>query len=173
MNSVRHEIANTLSSFLPTISDDQVADLERSIFNVVIRGFKDRVLDPVWCTAFEDEYRRLAAEMVGELTQEEGYSNGNRDLMSRVHKGEVDIANVPFMPSQERRPEVYVDVTSDTRELARVTDKFMGTRSTIYECPKCQQNNCTYTELQIRSADEGTTTFVTCLDCGHKWAFGG
>ena len=29
----------------------------------------------------------------------------------------------------------------------------------------------TYTQAQTRSADEPMTTFVTCLDCNHRWKF--
>jgi hypothetical protein len=36
---------------------------------------------------------------------------------------------------------------------------------TMYTCPNADQKKCTFTELQMRSADEGSTTFVTCVDC--------
>lgn len=41
--------------------------------------------------------------------------------------------------------------------------------TSIYTCGKCKKNECTYYEQQTRSADEGTTLFITCLHCGHKW----
>ena len=43
--------------------------------------------------------------------------------------------------------------------------------STIFRCAKCRQNNCTYYQLQTRSADEPMTTFVTCLNCDNRWKF--
>ena len=39
----------------------------------------------------------------------------------------------------------------------------------MYTCKKCKSKRCTYYELQIRSADEPATIFVTCLDCGKHW----
>ena len=39
----------------------------------------------------------------------------------------------------------------------------------IYKCGKCKKNECTFYQLQTRGADEATTTFVQCVNCGHKW----
>ena len=40
-----------------------------------------------------------------------------------------------------------------------------------FKCGKCQQRKCKYYQLQIRSADEPMTTFVTCVNCGNRWKF--
>ena len=45
--------------------------------------------------------------------------------------------------------------------LASATDEF--------KCYKCSKRQCTYYQLQTRSADEPMTTFVTCLNCGNNW----
>jgi transcription elongation factor S-II len=44
-------------------------------------------------------------------------------------------------------------------------------RTDQFRCPRCRQRECDYYELQIRSADEPMTCFVTCLNpkCGHKF----
>ncbi|GMT16473.1 hypothetical protein PFISCL1PPCAC_7770, partial [Pristionchus fissidentatus] len=46
-----------------------------------------------------------------------------------------------------------------------------GTPSDMFKCGKCNKKNCTYTQLQTRSADEPMTTFVFCLECGNRWKF--
>jgi len=38
-----------------------------------------------------------------------------------------------------------------------------------FKCRKCDGRNCNYYQLQIRSADEPMTSFITCIDCEHKW----
>ena len=39
----------------------------------------------------------------------------------------------------------------------------------FYTCYRCKQKKTTYVQLQTRRADEGMTTFVTCLNCGNRW----
>ena len=43
--------------------------------------------------------------------------------------------------------------------------------SSEFTCSRCKSNNCSYYQLQTRSADEPMTTFVNCNDCGKKWKF--
>jgi transcription elongation factor S-II len=44
-----------------------------------------------------------------------------------------------------------------------------GTGTDLIQCKRCKQNNCAYTEVQTRSADEPMTLFVFCKNCGHRW----
>jgi DNA-directed RNA polymerase subunit M/transcription elongation factor TFIIS len=39
----------------------------------------------------------------------------------------------------------------------------------MYVCGKCKSRECTYYEMQTRSADEPTTVFLTCLNCDKHW----
>ena len=41
--------------------------------------------------------------------------------------------------------------------------------SDAYECPECGKRKVMYTQVQIRSADEGMTSFLTCVECKHRW----
>ena len=41
--------------------------------------------------------------------------------------------------------------------------------SDVYECPKCGERKCTYTQMQTRSADEAMTSFIYCIHCKHRW----
>ncbi|VDP28104.1 unnamed protein product [Soboliphyme baturini] len=44
-----------------------------------------------------------------------------------------------------------------------------GTPTDMFKCGKCHKKNCTYTQVQTRSADEPMTTFVFCRECGNRW----
>ncbi|XP_069477149.1 transcription elongation factor A protein 1 isoform X2 [Ambystoma mexicanum] len=46
-----------------------------------------------------------------------------------------------------------------------------GTETDLFTCGKCKKKNCTYTQVQTRSADEPMTTFVFCNNCGNRWKF--
>ena len=41
------------------------------------------------------------------------------------------------------------------------TDQFL--------CTRCFKRECTYYEMQTRSADEPMTIFINCLNCGQNW----
>ncbi|XP_054026829.1 transcription elongation factor A protein 3 [Dryobates pubescens] len=46
-----------------------------------------------------------------------------------------------------------------------------GTVTDLFQCGKCRKKNCTYNQVQTRSADEPMTTFVLCNECGNRWKF--
>jgi len=46
-----------------------------------------------------------------------------------------------------------------------------GTNTSLFKCGRCLKSNCSYNQLQTRSADEPMTTFVFCNECGHRWKF--
>ena len=48
-------------------------------------------------------------------------------------------------------------------------DKPTRVGSSLFQCPRCGVSNCTYTQLQTRSADEPMTNFCFCLVCKKRW----
>ena len=76
----------------------------------------------------------------------------------------------------------FLEMASDEMKLVRecYTKKAIGdctmpvttgTSSGLFKCGKCLKRNCSYTQLQTRSADEPMTTFVWCNECGNRWKF--
>ncbi|KAL4935123.1 hypothetical protein BDV06DRAFT_229118 [Aspergillus oleicola] len=52
----------------------------------------------------------------------------------------------------------------------QVTTETVGSGPHIeMDCPKCPSKDVMYAQVQLRSADEGSTIFYTCMKCGHKW----
>ncbi|KAL4955784.1 transcription factor S-II-domain-containing protein, partial [Aspergillus filifer] len=50
------------------------------------------------------------------------------------------------------------------------TKETVGSRPHIeLDCPKCPSKDVTYAQVQMRSADEGTTIFYNCSKCGNRW----
>jgi len=63
--------------------------------------------------------------------------------------------------------EKFVKESINDAQLATV----QGTKTDLLKCGKCKKKNCTYNQLQTRSADEPMTTFVMCNNCGNRWKF--
>jgi len=67
----------------------------------------------------------------------------------------------------KKERESFVKAGIDAAQLAKVE----GTKTDMLKCGKCKKNNCTYNQIQTRSADEPMTTFVLCNECGNRWKF--
>lgn len=70
--------------------------------------------------------------------------------------------------------DLYPERWDELKKKHREEQKFLyeqklAAMTTKYVCSKCKKKRVTYYELQTRSADEPTTTFFNCLDCGHRW----
>lgn len=73
------------------------------------------------------------------------------------------------MASDEMRKirEQFVKESINDAQLATAE----GTKTDLLKCGKCKKRNCTYNQMQTRSADEPMTTFVLCNACGNRWKF--
>lgn len=94
----------------------------------------------------------------------------NPRLDARYQEGEFTAAELPTMPFTSLCPDKWKDLTE--REMKREAkmlevDKSMATD--MFRCSKCGKRQCTYYEMQTRSADEPMTIFVRCLNCGKRW----
>ena len=77
------------------------------------------------------------------------------------------VRDVPFPFQIKKQREQFVKEGIDSSRLAQVE----GTKTDLLKCGKCGKRNCTYNQIQTRSADEPMTTFVLCNECGNRWKF--
>lgn len=98
----------------------------------------------------------------------------NPELRENVLCGVIEPEKFAFMKSDEMASEdikkqraLFVKQGIDNSRLASVE----GTKTALLKCGKCGKRNCTYNQIQTRSADEPMTTFVLCMECGNRWKF--
>ena len=77
---------------------------------------------------------------------------------------------VAFMTHQEMSPEKWKGIV-EKKENTDKYEKRAAVTTEQFVCGKCKKRKCTYVQVQVRSADEPMTTFVTCLECDNKWKF--
>ena len=95
----------------------------------------------------------------------------NPSLRENVLCGVIPAEKIAVMTSEEmasdevtKQREAYVKEGIDAAQLAKV----QGTKTDLLKCGKCNKRNCTYNQIQTRSADEPMTTFVLCNECGNR-----
>ena len=66
-------------------------------------------------------------------------------------------------------PQVYPeDWENETQRLtSSIIEKCEP--NSAYECPRCHEKKVFSTQRQVRSADEGVTSFFRCCNCGYIW----
>ena len=64
-------------------------------------------------------------------------------------------------------------IFSKVRNSMKEQDNFLANPYEIEEgvlqCGKCKSNRTLSYAKQVRSADEGTTIFAECIECGNRW----
>jgi transcription elongation factor S-II len=74
------------------------------------------------------------------------------------------------MTHQDFNPEKWKTFIEKQQKIAEsmLTSKLTA-NTTSFKCFKCDSKNCSYYQMQIRSADEPMTSFITCIDCDNHW----
>ncbi|XP_034733611.1 transcription elongation factor A protein 2 isoform X2 [Etheostoma cragini] len=98
----------------------------------------------------------------------------NPDLRRNVLCGSISARRIASMTAEEMASAELKQMRETlTKELIREhqLSKVGGTETDMFICSKCHGKSCSYTQVQIRSADEPMTTFVLCNSCGNRWKF--
>lgn len=98
----------------------------------------------------------------------------NPNLRKNVLSGAIDLLHFARMSAEEMASDELKELRQViTKEAIREHQmaKTSGTMSSLFQCGKCKKKNCTYNQVQTRSADEPMTTFVLCNECGNRWKF--
>uniref|UniRef100_F7CPH0 Transcription elongation factor A1 n=1 Tax=Monodelphis domestica TaxID=13616 RepID=F7CPH0_MONDO len=98
----------------------------------------------------------------------------NPNLRKNVLCGNVPPDLFARMTAEEMASDEVKEMRKNlTKEAIREHQmaKTGGTQTDLFTCGKCKKKNCTYTQVQTRSADEPMTTFVVCNECGNRWKF--
>nr|XP_029136078.1 transcription elongation factor A protein 3 isoform X2 [Labrus bergylta] len=98
----------------------------------------------------------------------------NPGLRRNVLAGSIELSRIASMSAEEMASDELKQLRNVlTQEAIREHQmaKTGGTSTDLLQCGKCKKRNCTYNQVQTRSADEPMTTFVLCNECGNRWKF--
>ncbi|XP_076016906.1 transcription elongation factor A protein 3 isoform X3 [Genypterus blacodes] len=98
----------------------------------------------------------------------------NPGLRKNVLAGNLELSRIAAMTAEEMASDELKQLRNVmTQEAIREHQmaKTGGTTTDLLQCGKCRKKNCTYNQVQTRSADEPMTTFCLCNECGNRWKF--
>ena len=87
----------------------------------------------------------------------------NKTLRRSVLEGIINPKIIAFLSPDQIHPECWAPILMKI-EFRQTTENNMATTD-FYTCRKCGEKKSKVTELQLRSADEPGTSFITCLVC--------
>lgn len=96
---------------------------------------------------------------------------GNDRLLDRMLKDKEFMPHeLAFMKPQNVFPERWETILDEKmKKDMNLLEAKPTAMTNEFKCGKCKKRECVYQEVQVRSADEPMTLFITCLNCGNKW----
>lgn len=170
------ERQSTINKFQKLLKDHKFRDnkkqainIERGIYNFAIKYAEKNNIKKQWnCKLFNNIYKKKVSSLYLNLDPESYIKNIR--LISRLKNKEFNgekLATLDLLTSfPENWKEIYDKKTRNDNNIFTIR-KEMATD--VFLCSNCKKRECTFYQLQTRSADEPMTTFVSCLNCGKRW----
>lgn len=144
-------------------------NLERGIFNYTVREAGKRKIVKKWdnkyfVILYIDKLRNIYLNLDSKSNLK------NIKLLKALKNGDLKPHELAFMKPHELFKEQWQQLIDAKIERDINATKVSYSASTDeFTCKRCKKNNCTYYEMQTRSADEPMTIFVTCKECANRW----
>ncbi len=172
-NNIRMLCLKSLDFLEDKFSKEAIKNLEKSMFEAAFDNSIKNYIPRNWKSPqFVELYRQVVRTVISNIHPNSPVNNPR--LLTRVLDGEFELSAIPFMTSYEMFPEKWFALRD--KQLQREQKILEGNKSRAtdqFKCRRCNKRECTYYEMQTRSADEPMTIFITCLNCGKEWRQGG
>tara|TARA_B100000586_G_C20112837_1_gene430986 strand:- start:226 stop:783 length:558 start_codon:yes stop_codon:yes gene_type:complete len=117
-------------------------------------------------------YKTKIYSIVANLNQNSLYVN-NKKLLNKIKTEVISATDLVNMKPIDLHPKRWRQFIKKQELLDKeVVDLSLQATTDQFKCPKCKSKKCTYVSVQIRSADEGMTNFITCVECSNSWRQG-
>jgi transcription elongation factor S-II len=165
-NHKRSLVRGIIKNLLSSLNSDE---LEMAIYKASLKEAEKKNIIPHWKNSlFETNYMILSRKIIGNLN-DASYVKNTR-LIQRLQDGEFTYEELALKNYYELFPESWKELSDRLimREQ-RLLEGNKGMATDQFKCHGCGKRECTYYEMQTRSADEPMTIFITCLNCGKRW----
>tara|TARA_B100001057_G_scaffold23353_3_gene21631 strand:+ start:21582 stop:22145 length:564 start_codon:yes stop_codon:yes gene_type:complete len=178
-NNFRNNVKNV---FTKLIGETRYGDnIERSIYNFSLLKANELNVIKKW---ENNDFANIYISKFKTLL----FNLENANVRDLILSKKIKSYNIAFIEHKDLMPEKWytlieeLKVKNDNKYMPKIEASSDG-----FECLKCMGNEiklaksenrksrkeaytqCTYYQLQTRSADEPMTTFVTCIKCNARW----
>ena len=169
MAHLRPAVRSFISKRCSPLSAKEQVDLERGIFNATLKDAGTRHVHRVWENPeFASLYKITAQRVVSNLDSASYIQNVR--LLARLRDGEFAPHDIAFMTYSDLYPESWASLQEmAVKREAKMLEVDKSAATDMFRCSRCGKRECTYYEMQTRSADEPMTQFIRCLNCGKQW----
>jgi len=153
--------------FLELLKDEKTTkDLEKNIYDYVSNYINEKKYSS---ELFKLLYISKSRQIYHNLNEKSYVKNIK---LKKLLNKKIKIENICNYNYDELKPSKWKKFKKDIEILNSeiINNKDINTTDQ-FKCPKCKNNKCVYFQLQTRSADEGITSFITCINegCGYNW----
>ena len=144
-------------------------ELERSIYNACITEAHTRHVTCHWRNSlFQHIYQTKVRHIIGNLLPSSYVQNTK--LLDELETGKYTLETLCALDTYTLCNERWKDfIHRRTQKERRQLEGNKAMATDQFYCTKCHKRECTYYEMQTRSADEPMTVFIQCLNCGKQW----
>jgi DNA-directed RNA polymerase subunit M/transcription elongation factor TFIIS len=141
--------------------------MEKSIYNATIKESRLKLVERSWDNpGFKYLYKKNYIKVYSNIHQ----NKNSEFVLNKIKYNLWDPTKIVSMENEILFPELWESLLlKNAKKMAKLGREQNTQGTSMFKCGKCKLNNCTYFQMQTRSADEPMTTFVTCLNCDKRW----
>ena len=158
--TLREHVRSKFCEMIPELG----RNMEKSLYNSVGQSISNTSTS-LFVSVYKSRFLGLMASI-----------KRNPEIIDRIKSGELKASRLADYAPDVLEPNgrfAQAKMKKRERELEIERNKAIADESYsgLLKCGKCKSMKTTYYQMQTRSADEPMTTYVTCLNCQHKWKF--
>lgn len=173
--SYRSSVIKYLRDYVPELNDTQHLELEKGIFNWTILFSQEKNIVKTWADKrFVNSYINKARHIITCLANNT-YANidDRNSVLNSIKNGQIKCETMALMKPHDIMPNKWNEYLEKKLKADNtIINNRQHAKTDQFKCSKCKKKECSYFELQVRSADESSTIFITCLNCAHRWRIG-
>jgi transcription elongation factor S-II len=138
------------------------SNLEKGIFNYTLKEADQRKIVKKWDNKY---FIQIYLDRLRTV-----YTNLSDTIIEQITSGAIKPHIVAFMTHQELNPDKWAAlIDAKSKRDANKFETNIAAATDTFTCRKCKGNQCTYYQMQTRSADEPMTVYISCCNCGNRW----